>query len=317
MRFEFRLFAGTMLTVLFLLPLHADEAPGSGLVVAADDVLATQGDAVLTQGEIDVAFSKIPAAYRLAFIRNGERVNRIIGDLLRIKIAAADAMAANFDQDPLIKRGMSMAAEKELAEAWMAKVKEDAPAADYAALAHEYYLANPDAFMSEEIVDVSHILINSADRSGEEALLLATSIREQLLAEPARFEDLVMEFSDDPSKVSNQGRFAKMQRGQMVKPFEEVSFALENSGDISEPVATAYGYHIIRLNAKIPASPLPFEDVKAEAMTQARERHLEAYRSRYLKKLLVAPIEFPDGALEAMARRYFGDDLELAPVYEE
>ncbi|MCH7507218.1 MAG: hypothetical protein IID60_07950, partial [Proteobacteria bacterium] len=62
---------------------------------------------------------------------------------------------------------------------------------------------------------------------------------------------------------------------------------------------------------------VPFEEVKAQAMTQAREKHVEAYRSRYLKKLLVDPIELPPGAVEAMAKRYFGEDLELAPVFEE
>ena len=321
MKFEFRLLAGALFMGLFLLPLRADDAPGSSLADARDDVLgdvlAIQGDVVLTQAEIDAAFSKIPAQRRLAFIRNGDRVNRMIGDLLRIKIVVADAIAAGYDEDPLVKSRMSMAAEKELAEAWMAKVKQDTPAADYATLAHEYYLANPDAFMTQEIVDVSHILVNSEDRSEEEALQLASSIREQLLAEPARFEELVMEFSDDPSKGANQGRFARTKRGQMVKAFEDKAFTMENAGDISEPVATAYGYHIIRLNAKFPARPVPFEEVKAQAMTRAREKHLEAYRSRYLKQLLSDPIELPDGAVEAMAKRYFGEDLELWPVFEE
>ena len=117
--------------------------------------------------------------------------------------------------------------------------------------------------MTEEIIDVSHILVNSEDRSSAEALLLASSLREQLLEDPSRFEAMVMEFSDDPSKGSNKGRFARTKRGQMVKPFEDVSFAMENTGDISEPVATAYGYHIIRLNGKFPARPMPFEEIKA------------------------------------------------------
>ncbi len=317
MKFEIRLLAGAILIGLFLLPLQADESPESGLSDVSDGILAIQGDAVLTQAEIDVAFSKIPARHRLQFIRNGERVNQMIGNLLRIKIIAADATAAHFDEDPAVKRRMSMAADKELAEAWMAKVKENTPDADYATLAHEYYLANPDSFMTDEVVDVSHILVNNQDRSGEEALLLASSLREQLMEDPSRFEEMVMEFSDDPSKGSNKGRFARTKRGQMVKSFEEVSFAMEHNGDISEPVETPYGYHIIRLNEKFPSRPIPFEEVKAEAMAQAREQHLEEYRSRYLRKLLTDPIELPEGAVEAMAKRYFGENLELSPVFEE
>lgn len=317
MSFKSRLSVGLSILGFFLLPLHANEVPGDDKIDNSDEILAVQGDAVLTQTEIDAAFSKIPAEYRLAFIRNGERVNRIIGDLLRIKIVASNAMAAGFDEDPLVKARMSMAAEKELAEAWMAKVKADTPEADYAALAQEHYLANPDAFMTEELVDVTHILVNSEDRSAEEALQLASSLREQLLEDPTRFEEMVTEFSDDPSKGANKGRFARMKRGQMVKPFEEVAFAMEHGGDISEPVETAYGYHIIKLNGRFPPRPIPFEDVKADAVKQARENHLEAYRARYLKKLVSDPIELPEGAVEAMAKRYFGEDFELSPIFEE
>ena len=317
MKFEIRLLAGAILIGLFLLPLQADETPESGLSDVPDGILAIQGDAVLTQAEIDVAFSKIPAQHRLQFIRNGERVNQMIGNLLRIKIVAADATAAHYDENPTVKSRMSMAAEKELAEAWMAKVKDDTPEADYATLAHEYYLANPDLYMTEEMVDVSHILVNNQDRSNEEALALASSLREQLQEDPSRFVEMVMEFSDDPSKGSNKGRFARTARGQMVKSFEEASFSMEHVGDISEPVGTSYGYHIIRLNDKFSPKPIPFEAAKEKAMEQARERHREEHRSRYLRKLLTDPIELPEGAVEAMVKRHFGENLELSPVYEE
>ena len=61
----------------------------------------------------------------------------------------------------------------------------------------------------------------------------------------------------------------------------------------------------------------PFESVKTNAMKQARDQYLSEYRIRYLKQLSSAPIELPDGAVEAMARRYFGDDLELSPDFLE
>ncbi len=317
MKFESHFLAGAFLMVFFLAPLNAEEMSQKAALGESQEIFAKQGNVVLTQGELDAAFSRIPAEYRLAFIRNGERVDRLVGDLLRIKLAAADAIGAHYNEDPLVKGRMSLAAEKELAEGWMAKVKEDAPDADYAALAHEYYLANPDEFMTDEVRDVSHILVNNEDRSSEEALQLATSLRDQLLEDPSRFEEFVKQYSDDPSKAGNGGRFPRMIRGQMVKPFEEVAFALQNVGDISEPVETPYGYHIIRLNQQYPSRPQPFEDVKAEAMTQAREKYLESYRSRYIRKLVADPIELQEGAVELMAKRYFGEDLELAPDYKE
>jgi parvulin-like peptidyl-prolyl isomerase len=92
---------------------------------------------------------------------------------------------------------------------------------------------------------------------------------------------------------------------------------MNDPGEISSPVETAYGFHIIRLNRKIPGTVPPFEDIKAQAMQQARETYLKDYSTRYLKKTLSDPIELPDGAVEEMAKRYFGENLELAPDYSE
>jgi len=312
-----RILTGLISIGFFLLPLHADDATDASPTVDPGDVFAIQGGTVLTQDEIDAAFSKIPAEFRLAYIRDGTRVNQLVQQLLRRKIVAGDAIAAHYNEEPVIKNRMLMAAEKELAAAWTEKIIEDAPEADYEALAHEHYLANPDSFMTAEIVDVSHILVNNEDRSSEEALELALSLREQLLEDPARFEDMVTEYSDDPSKGANGGRFPRTERGQMVRAFEEMAFSMEEIGAISEPVETAYGYHIIRLNERFAPRLKPFEDIKAKAMEQARQAYLAEYRSRYLRKLLSEPIEIPEQAVAAMARRYYGENLERAPVYEE
>ncbi len=304
-------------TGFLTLPLAAQEEPGGDSVDELDQPFAIQGTAVLTQGELDAVFSKIPEEHRIAFIRNGERVNQVVGAELRYKLLAGEAKAAGIDQDPILKRRMAIAAEKELAGIWLEQVVSDAPEADYESLAHEYFLANPEAFHSEEVLDVSHILVSSEQRSAEEALELALSIREQVLEDPSRFEDLVKQYSEDPSKASNGGRFPKMKRGQMVAPFEEQAFSMTELGEVSEPVETAFGYHIIRLNAIYPSKPRPFEEVKAGLMEQQRNQYLSDYRSRYVRQLVSEPIVLPDGAVEVMVKRHFGENLELAPVYQE
>jgi peptidyl-prolyl cis-trans isomerase C len=311
-----RLLAIQFLAAIFLLPAHAEENAVSQ-PESLEEPFAIQGGVVLTQAEIDAAFSKIPTQHRLLFIRDGERVNKLVGSLLRNKIVAADAIAAGYDQDLLAKTRMAMAAERELAEAWMAHLIETAPEADYEALAHENYLANPEKFMTEAIIDVSHILVSTDGRSQDEALEHAISIRQQLLEEPDRFEALVEEFSDDPGKSMNNGRYPMMKHGQMVKPFEEMAFSLETPGELSEPVNTSYGYHIIRLNKAYPTSVKPFEEVREAAVKQAKQNYLSEYRVLYLRKLLSGPIELPEGAVDAMARRYFGEDLESMPDFQE
>lgn len=277
--------------------------------------LAIQGEAVLTQAEIDAAFSKIPEIHRNLFIRDGERVNKVIANLLRNKLVAADARRAGFDQERLVQLSMSLAYERELAKAWTERIVADAPPADYEALAEEAYLADPEAWKTEDRVDVSHILISSEKRPAAEALALAEDLRQQLEEYPSRWDELVEAHSEDPSKSDNGGRFPAVKKGDMVKAFERTAFALEQPGQISPPVETNYGYHIIRLNRKLPGVVPPFEAVKAEAVARAEENYLKKYRSRYLRQLLSEPIELPEGAVEEMARRYFGENLELAPTF--
>jgi peptidyl-prolyl cis-trans isomerase C len=277
------------------------------------DPLAIQSGVTLTQGEIDAAFSRIPADRRLLFIRTGERVDQLIRSLLQNRILAEEARQAGFDQEPLVSKRMALEAEQALAEAWIDRVMEQAPDADYEALAYESYLANPDPWMTQEMVDVSHLLVSSENKSPEKALELAQSLRARLEENPRQFDALIEEYSEDPSKASNKGRFPAMKRGQMVEPFEQAAFALAEVGQITEPVRTDYGYHLIRLNRKIPPKLQPFEVVREAAIEQARATHLAQYRRTYMLKHLSDPIEIPDGAVEAMAKRYFGENLELAP----
>lgn len=298
-----------------LLGSDAPKAVGEFLNATPDpsEVFAYQGKIFVTQQELDAAFSAIPEAQRLAFIRDGGKVDQLVKTLLRRKAVAEDAERADYPDDPLVAARVELAAQKELAEAWLEHVVRNAPEADFEALAREDYLVNPNRYRSAEFVDVSHILIGTEERSDPEALRLATSLHTWVEKDPSRFEQLVEEYSDDPETSDNGGRYPEVGRGQTVPAFEGAAFGLQETGAISEPVKTPYGYHIIRLNGRSGGEPLPFEEVKVQATDRARIEYFESYRSRYLQSLLTDPIVIPDGAVEIMARRHFGEDLEGAP----
>ncbi|NCF63275.1 MAG: hypothetical protein GWP58_10525 [Gammaproteobacteria bacterium] len=281
------------------------------------EIIAYSGETYLTQNEIDAAFTKIAEKNRLAFIRDGAKVDQVIRSLLTRKALAEDAVRAGYDQSHLVPELVSLAGQKELAEHWLAEVVRNAPEADFEALAYEDFISNPDAYRTEEILDVSHILIATGERSNQDAELLADHLRGRLEEDPSIYGDLVMEYSDDPAKTANGGRYPEMRRGQMVPPFEQAAFALKEPGQISVPVQTDYGYHIIRLNARH-GNVLPeYDEVKDKAVAAAKKKYYKNYRADYLSRLSSNPIEIPDGAVEIMARRHFGENLELAPDYVE
>ena len=193
-------------------------------------VFAYQGKSILTQQAIDAAFSRIPETYRLAFIRDREKINMLTGTLMLNKILAAEAYKSKLDQDPLIQGRLQLAKEQELAIAWKDYMLEFAPEADYEALAYESYLADKDTFRTEVILDISHILLKAEKRSVEEAAKLAEQLKVQLDVEPRIFDALIMEYSQDPGKLANGGRYRDMKRGQMAPSFERAAFSMTTPG---------------------------------------------------------------------------------------
>jgi peptidyl-prolyl cis-trans isomerase C len=282
-----------------------------------EEVMAYQGNAILTQPMIAGAFSRIPDNIRLLFIRDGAKVDQLVRSLLQTEVVAVDAELNGFAQDPEVQQRIMLSARNELAEAWLENLVDNAPEADYEALAREHYLLNPEVYTTEEMVSVTHILIGVEERSLEDAGQVAAEVRAQLEQDPSQFEILVAAKSDDPGKVNNDGKYRKFKRGEMVEAFENVAFAMNFPGEISQPVKTEYGYHIIRLDKKFDAELRPYEKVKTKAIEEEKRKHLNNYRRSYLQKLLQEPVMYPEGSVQYMAKQYFGENYENAPIFTE
>jgi parvulin-like peptidyl-prolyl isomerase len=237
---------------------------------------------------------------------------RVQALLLRAQLAA-DAREAGYDKQQIVIDRMKLAAQSELAEAWVEHYIEMQPEGDFEQLAREYYELNKQGMMSKPKIDVSHILVSNEDRTDDEAKALADSIVKKIAENPASFDELVMTYSDDPSSATNKGKFFKVKRGDMVKEFEEAAFASKD-GEISEPVKTNYGYHVIRLDAHIESTQMAFEDVKQAIMARERKNHADRIKRDYLSSLSSLDVEMTKEALEEMVRRQYGDDTFDSPT---
>lgn len=137
------------------------------------------------------------------------------------------------------------------------------------AMLREAYDQNPQNFAQSEEVKASHILINSAENDPQEkrdeALKKAREIAASARKEGADFAELARQHSEGPSAPSG-GDLGFFSRGRMVKPFEEAAFSMKVD-EISEPVLTRFGYHIIKVTDRREAKTIPFEEVK-DRLTQ-------------------------------------------------
>ena len=300
------------LSILFLISILT-VTTANGAESTDGDILAQRGKGIVTQKAFSARADRIPSSIRRETLRNGNRLRDVINSLLLRAQLAEDAREAGFDKQEMVKERMRLAAEAELGEAWLQHYVETQPAADYEALARENYQLNQDTMLSTSKIDVSHILISAEQRSDTEAKEIAETVWQQLSTAPASFDDLVLQYSDDPSASSNQGRFKGVKKGDMVKPFEDTAFALAE-GEISQPVKTRFGYHIIRLDAHIPASKMEFDEIKEQLMQAERKRHEGRIQKDYLESLTTQEVMMTQEALEEMVRRQFGEDYVDSPV---
>lgn len=127
-----------------------------------------------------------------------------------------------------------------------------------------YYHANIDDFSRDEQVAARHILIAvDQDAPQEEKDQALASIKEikARLDQGADFDALASEHSDCPS-AADGGDLGKFGRGQMVPEFEEAAFSLE-SGAVSDPVQTQFGWHLIKVEENIPAGRMELDQVRS------------------------------------------------------
>jgi dolichyl-phosphooligosaccharide-protein glycotransferase len=103
-----------------------------------------------------------------------------------------------------------------------------------------FFLPKP---LKEEI-NAAHILVSTEDKSDEEALILIQEIKDQVTIN--NFAELAKKYSQDSGSAVNGGNLGWFGKGLMVPEFEEATFSL-NVGDISEPIKTQFGYHLIHL----------------------------------------------------------------------
>jgi len=149
-----------------------------------------------------------------------------------------------------------------------------------------YYDSNRARFRSPDILECAHILL-SARREEPAAYAAARARAEVLLAElreaPHAFSRLASAHSDCPSRAHG-GNLGQVTRGMTTAEFEQALFSMRE-GEISQPVESRYGFHIIRLEHHIAGRLLPFEAVHVRIAAYVAERSRRLAVAQYVARL--------------------------------
>lgn len=279
----------------------------------ADAFLIERGEARLTQADMDARMTRLPASSRPDFAHRPENLAQMMDRLLLNRQLSIQARAEGLDQDPAVRRDLELAVEEVLAAHRLNQVTEAAiAAADIEQLARERFLTQQDTFKVPEQRVVQHLLIGTEQRSEEEALARASELLRQARSPGSDFDAMVMEYSEDPGKGSNQGRYTMAQSGQYVPEFEAAGLALQRPGEFAEPVKTQFGYHLMRLIEVTPERTRSFEEVRDELVLKVEEEVAQGARERLVQELKSLPDRGDDERLVGLRARYGGEPAKPA-----
>ena len=171
----------------------------------------------------------------------------------------------------------------------------------------KFYEDNPARFEEPEMVRASHILLVTTDPKTNVELTdeQKAAKRKQMegLLKRARagedFAKLAKEYSEDEGTKDNGGEY-KFPRGRMVPEFEAAAFSL-STNQVSDIVTTRFGYHIIKLNEKIPARKIEYDKAASDIKEGLTQRELQKQFPDFLAKLKKeAGVEILDEKLKAV-----------------
>ena len=180
----------------------------------------------------------------------------VLDELVSMHLFALKGAEEKLDQTPEFKTAVETFRNQSLARAAIDASLKDVTVSDEEA--KKFYDEHPDQFTQPERVHVRHVLISDDVTSADAIAKIQADLKAGV-----SFDEVAKSRSLCPSAAQG-GDLGEVSKGQMVPEFEAAAFALKNPGDLSEPVKTQFGWHIIRLENQTPSSIEPFDTVKPQ-----------------------------------------------------
>jgi peptidyl-prolyl cis-trans isomerase SurA len=188
--------------------------------------------------------------------------------------------------------------------------------------AYGFHIALVEERRDHEEVAAAHIMKMTprGDEEAEAAAKVAIDSLYELVKNGANFAEVAKAQSDDKGSAMRGGDLGWFGRGYMVKPFEEAAFALKDSGEISAPIKSDFGWHIIMLKGKRGIQPL--EEMRESILKKVqRDERIKEADASFIRKARAEynlPAEMSDEDVRAYADSHLEDKYpELKNLVKE
>lgn len=243
-----------------------------------DKVLAVVGDKQIMASEVEEAL--VSMGQRAQSYNNPQGRAAILDQLISRKLFLMEAQSNLFEREPEFKAQLARVKEDMLANYAIRKAVERVRVTDDEI--KKFYDENPDKFVAGTKYNASHILVKDE--------VEAKTIAEKIASGEITFGDAAEKYSTCPSGKED-GELGDFSHGQMVPEFEQACDALEE-GEMSEPVQTQFGWHIIKLNKKEAGGTIRLSDAEdniREALMNQKQQ--EAYQSKMNQLKILFPVQ--------------------------
>ena len=247
-----------------------------------NQILSKIGDKTVTEADLKEMSNAVPDKFKY-YYQTPEGRRQTLEYIVNVYALAAEAEKQGVDKRPDVQKLLSFTRNDLLARFYLEGLTKDLPVPSEAE-AKAFYEQNKAEFVTPESIHLSHILVESEKEAKD---VLAK------LKKGEKFGDLASQVSICPSK-DVKGDLDWMPRGSLAPEIEEIAFTMKND-QITGPVKTKFGYHVILMHDKRPARENSYDQVKELIVEQIKfqkqqeqyERIAEALRKKYNVQILL------------------------------
>jgi len=263
-------------------------------VVASDILVTVNGKNITKQDAQAFVRASAPNADFMQLAPDEKKMvtDRLVEKVLFTELAAQEGI----DKKPEFQRNMKKIKEELLVNMWMKAQMDNAIVSD--SEAKEFYEKNAAKFMEKASMHARHILVKTQKDAQDIIDTLKPFVGEVL---KTKFIELAKEKSTGPSGPQG-GDLGTFSKGKMVPAFSEAAWTLENGQITTTPVKTQFGYHVIYLETKSAATPIPYEKVKERIITSLKQQQFTAKITEVAKELK-SKAKIVDMSIEANATK--------------
>lgn len=235
-------------------------------------VLAKIGNQTVTESDLEQMAGAVPEKFRHLYLTPEGR-KKTMEYIVNVYVLSAEAKNEGLDRTPEVRKLLDFTAKDLLARLYLDKKSKNLPEPTESE-AKAYYEKNRTQYQTPESVHLRHILVKTEKE--------AQKVLEQL-KKGQDFAELAKKVSICPSK-STGGDLDWVPKGNLLPEIEAATSSMQN-GQITGPVKSKFGYHVLLMEGKRPATESSFDEVKDYVMEQLKLQKRQDFYEKLAKSL--------------------------------